>query len=97
MLLPYFAVSSATSLTGLGLSIMLFMLILPVYFVFSPLVIDTKHVIVWIFPIFNAILFLWSVRLTFNNSADDYLIVYIPLAYLALLIKFIYKRFRKKT
>jgi len=96
IVLPYIAISCATSLTGLGLSIIFFMAILPVYFILSPLRFDTKLTFTWFIPIYNAILFLLSVRITFNNSADDYLIVYVPLAYLVILIKFIYQRHKTK-
>ncbi len=92
--LPYLAISFATSLTGLGIAIMLFMAVLPIYFILSPLRFNTK--IIWLIPIFNAILFLLSVRITFNNSADDYLPAYLFIAYLAILIKYLYKHIRCK-
>ncbi len=92
--LPYLAISFATSLTGLGMAIMFFMAVLPIYFILSPLRFDTK--IIWLIPIFNAILFLLSIRITFNNSADDYLPAYLFIAYLAILIKYLYKHYRCK-
>jgi len=96
IILPYITISCASSITGLGLSIILFMAILPIYFVLSPLKFDAKQIIIWFIPIFNAILFLFSVKFTFNNSADKYLIVYIPLAYLVIMIKFIYQHYKSK-
>ncbi len=92
--LPYLVIAFATSLTGLGIAIMLFMAVLPIYFILSPLRFDTK--IIWLIPIFNTVLFLLSVRITFNNSADDYLLAYIPIAYLAISIKYLYKHNRCK-
>ncbi|MCM1002754.1 MAG: hypothetical protein NC408_00255 [Candidatus Gastranaerophilales bacterium] len=96
VILPYLAISFATSLTGLGIAIMLFMAVLPVYFIVSPLTVRAKPIVIALIPILNAFLFLLSVRITFNNSADSYLIVYIPLAYLAILIKFVYMRYKAK-
>ncbi len=94
IVLPYLAISFAPSLIGLGLAIMLFMAVLPIYFILSPLRFDTK--IIWLIPIFNTVLFLLSVRITFNNSADDYLAAYIPMAYLAVLIKCLYEYYGSK-
>ncbi len=96
IILPYLSVSLATSITGLGLAIVLFMAILPVYFVISPLRFSPKTKIIWLIPLFNALLFFLSARLTFNNSADSYLVVYIPLAYLGILIKTLIYRHAKK-
>lgn len=96
IVLPYLFISYATSITGLGISIVFFMVILPVYLILSPLTIDIKPIIILFIPIFNSILFLLSVRITFNNNADNYLIVYMLLAYLVILIKFIYKHYKNK-
>lgn len=92
--LPYLSISLATSITGLGLAIVLLMAILPAYFILSPLRFDTKNKIIWLIPLYNAILFYLTVRITFNNSADSYLIAYVPLAYFSILGKAIYQRYK---
>jgi len=96
IILPYLVVSCATSITMLGLSIVFFMAILPIYFVLSPLKFDAKQIVIWFIPIFNAVLFFLSVRIAFNNGADKSLIVYILLAYIVILIKFIYQHYKSK-
>lgn len=94
IVLPYIAVSLSTSYTGLGIALVLFMVILPIYFIFSPLRFDTKTLILWLLPVYNALLFVISVRLTFNNSADTYLLAYLPLSYIVILIKFATKKLK---
>lgn len=76
---------------GLLAAIFILMVILPFYFVISPLRFSYQSKFLWFAPLINAILFLLTARLVFNNSADAYLLVYIPLSYLAILIKIIYK------
>ncbi len=96
IVLPYIAVCCAASYTVLGLAIIFFMAILPAYFIFSPLRFSTKTAFIWLVPIYNAFLFLLSIKITFNNSAQSYLIAYIPLAYLAILIKLAYQHYKDK-
>lgn len=81
----------SSSSSGLLFAIFILMVILPIYFAVSPLRFDSKSKFIWFVPLINAILFLLTARLVFNNSADAYLLVYIPLSYLAILIKIIYK------
>lgn len=94
LVIPYFCIAYAPSIMGLGLAIMLFMAVLPVYFIISPLRFDPKSVIIWFIPLFNAVMFLLSVKIIFNNSAEDYLPVYLVLAYLAIIIKYVYKSYK---
>ncbi len=94
-LVPYVAISTATSVTGLGIAILLLMAILPIYFVISPLRFSSK--IIWLIPIYNSLLFLLTTRIIFNNSAEEYLIIYIPISYIAISLKLIFKHYKNKT
>lgn len=73
---------------GLILSVIYFLIILPIYFIASPLAYKDKSKILWVLPIINVLLFLISSTSFFNSGIVPYLLAYAPLSYIAIAIKY---------
>ncbi len=91
--LPFLVMKFCPPELGLFIMIIFLMIIIPIYFIVSGLKFDSK--IMWFIPLINTVFFLLTAKTILNSSAYTYLYSYIPLSYLAILIKFIIKNSRK--
>ncbi len=95
-LLPIFIIKLVPASFGLLLTIIFLMLVIPLYFIISPLRFSYQSKIIWLIPLINTLFFLLTVHIVFNNSALAYLWAYIPLSYLAIMVKIVYCNHKKK-
>lgn len=85
---PYLLTKLPLKEWGLILSIIYFLIILPIYFITAPLTYKNKSKILWFLPIVNIILFWLTSILFFNSGITVYLAIYVALSYFAITIKY---------
>ena len=91
-LLPFCIIKLIPNFWGLFIAIVLLLIIFPAYFIVSPLFLNIKTKLIILIPIINALFFAILALTILNKSALEYLYVYIPLSYLSILIKMLYKK-----
>lgn len=85
--IPYLLTTLPLKELGFVLSIIYFLIILPIYFILAPLTYKNKSKVLWVLPIVNILFFLITSILFFNSGITAYLAIYAPLSYIAIIIK----------
>lgn len=85
---PYLLTALPLREFGFVLSIIYFLALLPIYFIVAPLTYKNKSKILWLLPIVNILFFLITSVLFFNSEITAYLVIYVPLSYIAVAIKY---------
>lgn len=73
---------------GFILSIIYFLAVLPIYFIAAPLTCKKKSKMLWTLPIIDILFFLLTSVLFFNSDITAYLVIYVPLSYIAITVKY---------
>lgn len=85
---PYLLTKLPLKEWGLILSIIYFLIILPIYFIAAPLTCKKKSKMLWTLPIIDILFFLLTSVLFFNSGIAAYLVIYVPLSYIAITVKY---------
>ncbi len=90
-ILPYCVMKFIPSFLGFFVSIILLMVIFPLYFIYSTFA-KFQSKMCWFLPLINGVIFALTVKIFFNDSAYVYLWVYLLLAYMSIFIKYVYAK-----
>ncbi len=87
-LIPYSLTALPLREFGFILLIIYFLAVLPIYFIMTPLMSKNKSKKLWILPIINVLFFCATSIIFFNSGITAYLVIYVPLSYVAVVIRY---------
>lgn len=86
--MPYLLTKLPLKEFGFLLSAIYFLAVLPIYFAAAALVYKNNTKFVCVLPIINALFFCLVSILFFNSGITAYLAIYVPMSYIAIVIKY---------